>query len=311
MTAFPVSLELHGIQSRTRRLVSASAVIHAILVLWMSFLPPPAPPVEGVTEITWIELKEPEPAAPPPAPEPRAAAAEEPTPALPAPSQTKKQFVRETPLAEHAPQPQDLAAVEDKLRERLTSMQTQARDQRTQIAALAAPAPSAPTPASLPGVGRGAPTELSRGSAPSAPPAELTRATPAAATPSPALSRLSDRPAPAAPAVATKSSSDIREILDGITLSGPVADRALVSYRPPDFPEWAKTEGVEGSVRVYFEVLPDGRVKRNALVDKTSGFRDFDQNALVALLEWRFEPLAKGAVGEQWGSITLNYRLDH
>jgi TonB family protein len=103
----------------------------------------------------------------------------------------------------------------------------------------------------------------------------------------------------------------MREILAGITLSGPVADRALVSYRAPEFPEWAKSEGVEGSVRVHFEVLPNGRVKENALVDRTSGFRDFDRNALLALLDWRFEPLERGAVGEQWGSITVNYRLGH
>jgi TonB family protein len=66
---------------------------------------------------------------------------------------------------------------------------------------------------------------------------------------------------------------------------------------------------VEGTVRLYFEVLPDGSVKENVLVQRTSGFEDFDRNATAALLSWHFEPLAAGAVGDQWGNITLNYRL--
>ncbi len=311
MSAHVLDRELYGIGSRTRRLVGVSAAIHVLLLLVWSLIPRPESALEGVTEITWIEMEDPAPAAPPPAEEARTTAEEEPREALPAPRESERHFVREDPVAEQAPRPQDLAAVEDQLRDRLASLQAEARDSQTRIAALAAPAVPAPTPASLPGVERGTPrrSELSRGSVTTAPPVELARAVPAAA-PAPSLSRLQERPVPPGPAIAA-TSADVQQILAGVTLSGPVSDRALVSYRAPDFPDWAKREGVEGSVRVYFEVLPDGRVKRNALVDKTSGFSDFDQNALVALLEWRFAPLEGGAVDEQWGSITLNYRLDN
>jgi len=75
------------------------------------------------------------------------------------------------------------------------------------------------------------------------------------------------------------------------------------------YPEWAQRELVEGSVRLYFIVLPDGRVKENILVEKTSGTKDFDDNATRALLRWRFEPISEG-VGEQWGSITFEFRLN-
>jgi TonB family protein len=90
-------------------------------------------------------------------------------------------------------------------------------------------------------------------------------------------------------------------------LAGQVADRELKDYQKPDYPEWAKRDGVEGAVTLRFYVLPDGRVKDNIFVEKTSGFGDFDNNAVNALRQWRFEPLA--GAGEQWGVITFNFRL--
>jgi len=305
MTKRPLTEELDAIRKRTRGFLGVSTAIHAVLLVLWSLLPDPTPEIEGITEITWVP-------APPTAPEIRVAATEEKSAALPAPRESQRHFVREAPDATTAPDPQDLAVAQDRLRA-LASAQTETLDRRTQLAALTAPSAPAPSISALPGEGPSASARgaLVRSSAPSAPPTELTRAVAPATASAPALSKLAERPVAAQPAVVARTSSDVREILSGITLSGQVADRALVSYRAPDFPEWAKTEGVEGSVRVYFEVLPDGRVKKNALVDRTSGFRDFDQNALLALLDWRFEPLEKGAVGEQSGSITVNYRLGH
>ena len=106
-----------------------------------------------------------------------------------------------------------------------------------------------------------------------------------------------------------KTEVPARTVLAGISMSGPVADRPLVSYRKPTYPEWAKREAIEGSVNLYFVVEPDGTVKTNVMIQKTSGFEDFDRNATDALLAWRFEPLESGATGEQWGTITFQYRL--
>jgi TonB family protein len=102
----------------------------------------------------------------------------------------------------------------------------------------------------------------------------------------------------------------VRQVLAGVTLRGPVADRPLLAYRAPDYPESAKREAIEGTVRLQFFVLPNGSIKENVLVERTSGFEEFDRNARLALLDWRFEPLPAGAAGEQWGIITLNYRLE-
>ena len=44
-------------------------------------------------------------------------------------------------------------------------------------------------------------------------------------------------------------------------------------------------------------------------VEKTTGFADFDRNAVAALAGWRFQALTKGAAHEQWGTITFRFRL--
>jgi TonB family protein len=114
--------------------------------------------------------------------------------------------------------------------------------------------------------------------------------------------------APAKPEAGDAKATARRE-LAGMRLIGPIADRPIVSYVAPHYPEWAKREAVEGSVTLYFVVLADGRVKENIVVQKTAGFEDFDENARAALRTWRFQPLRGGRTGEQWGTITIHYRL--
>ncbi len=118
---------------------------------------------------------------------------------------------------------------------------------------------------------------------------------------------LPERPAARAQSDVTENAA--RRELDGAQMTGPVSDRPIISYTAPSYPEWAKREGVEASVMIYFVVLPDGHVKENVMVQKTSGFTDFDDNAVNAILAWRFQPLRGGKTGEQWGTIMFNYRL--
>jgi len=92
-------------------------------------------------------------------------------------------------------------------------------------------------------------------------------------------------------------------------LAGPIADRPVIAYTRPVYPEWAKRDAVEGSVTLYFVVRPDGGIKENVLVQKTAGFEDFDESARTALRAWRFAPLREGRTGEQWGTITFHFRL--
>jgi TonB family protein len=121
--------------------------------------------------------------------------------------------------------------------------------------------------------------------------------------------RLVDEPVASPPPPTSSAAFPPREILAGVSLAGPVADRTLTEWRLPTYPEWAKREAIEGSVRLRFFVRPDGGVKEDVMIEKTSGYEDFDRNATLALLDWHFEAVP-GAAGEQWGSITLDYRLD-
>ena len=113
--------------------------------------------------------------------------------------------------------------------------------------------------------------------------------------------------AAAAPAKAGQSTAS--RTIAGASLAGPIADRPVLFYTLPVYPEWAKEEAVEGSVTLYFVVLPDGSVKENVMVQKTAGFGEFDENARAALRAWRFEALKGGRTGEQWGTITFHFRL--
>jgi TonB family protein len=312
MTAEVVGKELSQIRARTRRAVWVSVLIHVgiLVVFWFGQATTTAS--EGITEITWITPAKPEPeqAPAPTVRETRQASGEDSARQRPAPKKSEIQFQREKSKAQVSPRPQERAAVRDRMRERLASLQTAARDRRTQTSALAAPIPTRPSLAGLPEESRGEKVELvrervTRGSA-----VQLVRSSPMRSPPNLALSRMTEEATTRTSLPPPTCSVESKEILTGISLSGPVADRALISYQAPDYPEWAKREAVEGSVSLYFEVLPGGKVKKNILVQKTSGFEDFDHNATLALLNWYFEPLGNGMTGEQWGSITLNYRLD-
>jgi TonB family protein len=113
----------------------------------------------------------------------------------------------------------------------------------------------------------------------------------------------------AAPASAPEGDSHARRTLAGAQLAGPIADRAVLEHSTPEYPEWAKRDGVEAAVTLYFVVRPDGSVKENILVQKTAGFGDFDDSARAALAAWRFAPLGGGRTVEQWGTITFHFRL--
>ncbi|HMB71491.1 MAG TPA: TonB family protein [bacterium] len=300
--------EFDLIRRRTRQSYGASAVVHVLLLIAFLLTRTASDELEGVTEITWIEAA-PEPS--PPAQVEVARAAPEPgQPAMPSPRKEQKQFVREKP-ADVAPL-QDLAAARDRMRDRLESMRKQNTDTRTQIAALTDPAPAVqrPRPSGLEeGELRAERIKLSRGNNPAAPPPlQLTRTATKGRPLAPQKLQPNNMARPEA-SPAAPASGISREVLAGVTLTGPVANRELLNLETPEYPDWAKADAIEGSVRLYFVVLPDGRVKENVLVQATSGYEEFDRNATDALLAWRFEPLTGGAVGEQWGSITLHYRL--
>ena len=331
MTRLVLSLEQHHIDARTRRATGMSLVVHALLLGWLAARPHllPGPPV--VTEITWLDPGSLSPGVP--EGEPSVArgpvVAATPAPGPPAAARREEHFERREPRADIAPSAESARAIQDRMSARLASMQSDVHSDRARAAVAYAPAPVSGALAGPRDVARPAPVALARGaggagganagSGSGSPggggggrglPLPLLRAGEGGIG-------LPGMPALAVPKKTGQSESARPQDVDrthvrnlaGASLMGPVADRPLLAYDVPAFPEWAKREGVEASVSLSFIVRPDGHIKENILVEKTSGFEDFDTNAIAALRSWRFEPLGPGTTGEQWGTITFHFRL--
>jgi len=288
-----------------------SVAIHVVLVLWFLLFQKIVPEEVGITEISWIDPVE----EIVPAELPSVVARSEPTRRVetlretPSVHKVKKHFRRENPISTVAPQPQDPNATSDKFKERLTILQDRTADKPKKIASVSTPAPVGRS--TLAGVDTEKrsrrPADLDRKGTPNSPPVELKRSPVKVQKSTVMMSTIPETNV--APTMMEDTNTDAQRELAGALLTGPVADRPLIPLYKPTYPGWAKEEAVEGPVKIYFVVLPDGRIKENIMVQKTSGFSDFDNNAVNALRTWRFEPLAGGATGEQWGTITFNYRL--
>jgi TonB family protein len=212
--------------------------------------------------------------------------------------------------ADRDPRPQS-EAPGDQIEARLASLQ-----QREAIAAsIPVSSPTSgwgSTPATLPanGTGGSAVIALARGGGGvGAAPLALTHGPGGTSSTAMTAATLAERHTAAPEAPAPAGEAVARRNLAGVSLAGPIADRAILSHPAPSYPDWAKRDAVEGSVTLYFIVRPDGTVKENVLVQKTAGFQDFDDNARDALRSWRFAALPAGHSGEQWGTITFHFRL--
>jgi TonB family protein len=306
-----MTAEMGAASVRMRKTMFYSVAIHVFLVLWLLLIQNITPEEVGITEITWIDpAAEVQPAELPPI-----LARAQPAPRLIVPKETpskheeKIRFVRQNPFSTVAPKPQEEEAAVDKFSDRLAALQDRKVDTPKKMAALSTPTPvGRPT---LAGVDTEKqprrPVDLARQGTPTTTPVELKRSPVKAQKSSMVMATIPDTDAK--PVEVQDTDTNAQRQLAGALLTGPVADRPLISFHKPVYPEWAKDEAVEGSVTIYFVVLPDGRIKENIMVQKTSGFSDFDNNAIVALRSWRFEPLKGGATGEQWGTITFHYRL--
>jgi TonB family protein len=296
------------VRRRTRITMTISICAHLLLMMWLTMIKPALQQTPELTEITLIDpgdLAAPAAAAAPSAgPEVKG---------MPQPSAREQRFQRARTDADIEPEPQSTAAAADRIAARLASIQNHDAARVEGIA-------NASLPTGVLGSGAVSGGTLGGGAGP----ISLTRGGGSTGTgPALALTRGGSGTGPSAAVVATglpSSASEAsaparseggaaRRSLAGASLMGPVADRPVLSYTRPVYPEWAKRDAVEGSVTLYFVVRPDGSIKENVLVQKTAGFEDFDENARTALRAWRFQPLTGGRTGEQWGTITFHFRL--
>jgi TonB family protein len=95
----------------------------------------------------------------------------------------------------------------------------------------------------------------------------------------------------------------------GVEIEGPLANRKIVAYSVPAFPDWARQQGIlEAAVAIHFTVDADGLVMPGMRVERTSGYGRLDKLAMESLKSWRFAPMPGS--GAQWGVITFRFVLE-
>jgi len=117
---------------------------------------------------------------------------------------------------------------------------------------------------------------------------------------------------PANPAVApivapirpVKKKKEMFEII------GPLKDRAIEKKIVPEYPQWAQSQGIQATVVLEFTVDRDGKVKENIVVVRTSGYPKLDQEAILALEQWKWVALPEDVFRSEVGQITFNFQLE-
>jgi TonB family protein len=94
-----------------------------------------------------------------------------------------------------------------------------------------------------------------------------------------------------------------------ITITGPLSSRKI-TYKPKTpYPMWAQKKGLTATVSVQIAVNPDGSVKENVFVVRTSGFGSWDRLVIDSVRNWKFATIQGSAV-VQTGIITFNFVLE-
>ena len=94
-------------------------------------------------------------------------------------------------------------------------------------------------------------------------------------------------------------------------IEGELAARAIKTQVNPVYPDWAKKQGIETTVKFRLTVLPNGLIEENELqLEQTSGYRELDRAVYDALVQWEFQPLdASVTQVDQSGVISFTFSL--
>jgi TonB family protein len=94
-----------------------------------------------------------------------------------------------------------------------------------------------------------------------------------------------------------------------ITISGPLSSRKI-TYKPTTpYPVWAEERGLTATICVQIAVNPNGTVKENVFVIRTSGFGSWDRLVINSVRQWKFASIQDSGI-VQTGIITFNFVLE-
>jgi len=96
---------------------------------------------------------------------------------------------------------------------------------------------------------------------------------------------------------------------DMVQITGQLSKRGKKKTFLPIYPAWAEKEGIEADVSIHITVSSQGKVI-DAYVERTSGQKELDKLALIAIRNWVFVALPEDTAQEsQWGIIIFKFRL--
>ena len=90
----------------------------------------------------------------------------------------------------------------------------------------------------------------------------------------------------------------------------PISRFTRINYVGPEYPRAARRRNVTGAVNVGFTVTTDGRVRSIEILKSEPG-ETFDQAAIDAVEQWRFEPFIENGVAvEKRSAVRLSFDLE-
>jgi TonB family protein len=116
------------------------------------------------------------------------------------------------------------------------------------------------------------------------------------------------KPTPEPKTKSLASENIVIEKKQALLIQGDIAGRPILVAKKPLYPRWAQEQGLEALVTIYFVVRPDGTVKDNLIVERSSNYPELDQLAKEALLQFKFAPISGS--DDQSGYATFRYMLE-
>lgn len=90
----------------------------------------------------------------------------------------------------------------------------------------------------------------------------------------------------------------------------PISRFERINYVAPEYPRAARRRNIAGAVNLAFTITTDGRV-RSVSVIKSEPSETFDQAAIDAVEQWRFEPVVENGVAvEKKTAVRLSFSLE-
>ncbi|MBP7792525.1 MAG: TonB family protein [Candidatus Goldbacteria bacterium] len=93
-----------------------------------------------------------------------------------------------------------------------------------------------------------------------------------------------------------------------LLIQGDIEGRQILVAKKPSYPRWAQEQGLEATVTIYFVVRPDGTVKDNLIIERSSNYPELDNLAKEALLQFKFAPIPGS--DDQSGYATFRFMLE-